>query len=158
MLPTNTTHKTRSLVLSLTMAAGLAVTAFTPPAAAGPLPTLSGWGVRGHASFMGSVSQQADGSLRGHFTIIIHNPGEAPVTCRYLRFRPRTVSGGSWSFDGHGTCWSSGGTFAAANHFAFSDLGSPGAGVDAVDVNYYGPVGVSIPGGFFDDGDIVYTP
>ncbi|MGK3998434.1 hypothetical protein [Sorangium sp. So ce1024] len=158
MMLTNTTHKTRSLVLSLTMAAGLAVTAFTSPAAADSLPTLSGWGVRGNASFMGSVSRQADGSLTGHFTIIIHNPGEAPVTCRYLRFRPRTVSGGSWSFDGHGTCWGSFGAFAASNRFAFSDLGSPGAGVDAVDVNYYGAVGVSIPGGFFDDGDIVYTP
>ncbi|WP_044964057.1 MULTISPECIES: hypothetical protein [Sorangium] len=54
--------------------------------------------------------------------------------------------------------WTSGGAFAAANRFTFSDLGSPGAGVDAVDVNYYGAVGVAIPGGFFDDGDIVYTP
>lgn len=158
MLPTNTTHTTRSLVMSLTMAAGLAVTAFTSPAAAGPLPTLSGWGVRDYGSFMGSVSQQADGSLRGHFTIVIHKPGEDPVTCRYLRFRPNVVSGASWNFDGYGTCWSSGGTFAAANRFVLVDYGSPGAGVDYVDVNYYGAVGVSIPGGYFNDGDIVYTP
>ncbi len=71
--------------MSLTMAAGLAVTAFTSPATAGPLPTLSGWGVRDYGGFMGSVSQQADGSLRGisrsSSTNLVKTP--SPVACAF---------------------------------------------------------------------------
>lgn len=152
------TLKHGSLITALALLTGAAVTSLTAPAAANPLPQLSGWGVRGDASFMGTIIQRTDGGLSGTFTIVILHAGEPPVTCRYTQFTPLQVNGSTWIFDGTGTCWGQYGPFAVSNHFAFIDYGSPGAGNDYVDVNYYGPIGVSIPGGRFDDGDITYTP
>jgi hypothetical protein len=38
------------------------------------------------------------------------------------------------------------------------DNGSPGAGVDVIDVNFLGPGGVAIPGGVLSSGDLAVTP
>lgn len=152
------TLKHGSLITALALLTGAAATTLATPAAANTLPQLSGWGVRGDASFMGTIVQQPRGALTGTFTIVILSPGAHPTTCRYTQFTPLQINGSSWSFDGTGTCWGQYGPFAVANQFTFVDNGSPGAGLDIVDVNFYGPVGVAIPGGSFDDGDITVTP
>jgi hypothetical protein len=36
--------------------------------------------------------------------------------------------------------------------------GSPGAGVDGIDVNFLGASGVAIPGGVLSSGDLILTP
>ena len=140
----------------------LALTAVAGAAAASP--NLSGWGTRDwntwHSSVIGDVTLQPDGSITGHFTIITFNDGEDTVFCRYLRFRPLRISGGGWAFDGYGVCLSesSGGYYPVSNRFAIGDYGSPGAGIDYIDVNYYGPVGPSVPGGYIQTGDLIVTP
>ena len=126
--------------------------------------TLSGWGTRDwqtfHSNFMGEVKRLPDGSLTGHFTLITFNDNEDTVFCRYLRFRPNRITGASWQFYGEGVCISasSGGYYPVTNHFAIIDYGSPGTGVDYIDVNYLGPIGPSVPGGFLNSGDMTYTP
>ena len=107
---------------------------------------------------MGSITRQADGSLTGHFTIVLDGGDQQPTVCRYLSFQPLHINGGSWELDASGSCWGQYGPFTAANHFYLADHGSPGAGVDAIDVNYYGSTGVAIPGGVLDDGDLTFTP
>lgn len=124
---------------------------------------LSGWGTRDwttfHSSFMGDVTLNPDGTLTGHFTIVTNNDGEGLVVCRYLRFRPTRIGGGSWIFDGFGQCLSaSSGYYAVSNRFVMIDYGTPGANVDYIDVNYYGPVGPSVPGGYIQSGDLISTP
>ena len=127
-------------------------------------PNLSGWGTRDwttyHSSFIGNVTLQPDGTLTGHFTIITSNDGEETVFCRYLRFSPTRIAGGGWLFDGYGVCISesSGGYYSVANRFAIGDYGSPGVGIDYIDVNYYGAVGPSVPGGFLNSGDLISAP
>ena len=142
---------------TLAALAALAVaTSALPAAAASPTTTMSGWGVRGDASFMGTVRHHTDGAMDGHFTIVVHKAGEEPTLCRYFSFRPLTIYPGGWSFEATGTCYTKGISFPAQNRISIGDNGSPGA--DYIDVNYYGAVGVSIPGGVLDEGDIVYTP
>jgi hypothetical protein len=124
---------------------------------------LSGGGARDwttfHSSFTGNLTHNADGTLTGHFTIVTANDGEDTVYCRYLRVRPTRVRGGSWIFDGFGQCLSasSGGYYAVSNRFVMIDYGSPGT-LDYIDVNYYGPVGPSVPGGNLQSGDLISTP
>ena len=145
----------------------LALTAVLSLAAVGAAeasPTFSGWGQRDwtsyHSTFMGSLSLQPDGTLTGHWTIITRNDGEEETFCRYQRFRPRVISGNSWWFDAWGQCISasSGGYYPVANLFFMLDNGSPGVNLDHLDVNYYGAVGPSIPGGTLQAGDLIYTP
>lgn len=125
---------------------------------------LSGWGTRDwttfHSSFMGDVTKNPDGTVTGHFTIVTENDGEEMVVCRYLRFRENRIGGGFWNFDGWGVCLSpsSGGYFSVHNRFAIIDFGTPGVGVDYIDVNYYGPVGPSVPGGYLQSGDLISVP
>lgn len=133
-------------------------------AAAHAAPNLSGWGTRDwttfHSTFIGDVTLNPDGTLTGHFSITTANDGEDLVFCRYLRFSPTRITGTGWVFDGYGVCLSasSGGYYAVSNRFAIADYGTPGVGVDYIDVNYYGPVGPSIPGGYLQSGDLVHTP
>lgn len=145
--------KARSMSVLLALAVGVSAAAPSQAAAS----TLTGWGVRGDSSFMGTVKQDSTGALSGHFTIVVTAPGQDPVLCRYYKFKAH-YNNSVAPFDGYGTCWTGGNKFDAANRFAIGDYGSPGAGVDYIDVNYYGPVGVSIGGGFFDDGDITVIP
>lgn len=147
---------------ALALVAALSVTAVA--AAAEAAPNLQGWGTRDyttfHSTFMGDVTLQPNGELTGHFTIITSNDGEETVFCRYLRFRPTRIAGGGWVFDGFGVCISesSGGYYPVSNRFAIGDYGTPGVGVDYIDVNYYGPVGPSVPGGYLVTGDLISTP
>jgi hypothetical protein len=144
----------------------LALTTLLSTAAAGTAAAdnLSGWGTRDwttfHSTFMGDVTKNPNGTVTGHFTIITHNDGEETVFCRYLRFRENRIGGGGWNFDGWGVCISesSGGYYPVHNRFAIVDYGTPGAGVDYIDVNYYGPVGPSVPGGFIQTGDLISVP
>jgi hypothetical protein len=149
----------RSNVCRLVTAAVFAtLSAASVANALSPSNTLSGWGQRGDARFMGSITYQANGSLQGKLTLVFDNGINQPTVCRYLSFQPLNINGGSWEFNAQGTCWSQYGSAPAANRFSFADNGSPGAGIDTVDVNYYGSTGVAIPGGFFSDGDITFTP
>jgi hypothetical protein len=124
--------------------------------------TISGWGTRDlgshHSTFTGSITEHPDGSLTGHFTILTHNDGEEPTACRYLRFLPNLRGSSLSNFNAYGVCWTPSGTFAAENRIVLVDGGTPGAGVDYIDVNYLGATGVSIPGGFIDDGEFVLAP
>ncbi|MBZ0234647.1 MAG: hypothetical protein K8M05_20105 [Deltaproteobacteria bacterium] len=125
---------------------------------------LSGWATRDwnnfHSSFMGDVTRNPNGSVTGHFTIITFNDGEETVYCRYLRFREIRIVNNSWQFEGWGVCLSasSGGYYPVHNRFTLIDYGVPGAGADYVDINYYGPVGPSVPGGFIQTGELTAIP
>lgn len=140
----------------------LALAAVLATASAAAADTLDGYGTRDwnnfHSQFMGHIEQQPDGSLKGNFTIITMNDGEDTVYCRYLRFRPTKIGGGSWIFDGFGQCLSasSGGYYAVSNRFVIIDYGA--GPNDYIDVNYYGPVGPSVPGGNLQSGDMTSTP
>lgn len=137
---------------AIAIAAALAVTAVAPSAMAAS-PTLSGWGARGNASFMGSLTLMTTGEITGNFTIVVADPpGEQPTVCRYTSFRARSVSGPKWDFDAAGTCWSAKGAFDAYNHIFIGDYGA-GNAIDGVDINDYGAMGVAVPGGILDDGD-----
>jgi len=153
---------TRHTVLAL--AAVLSITAFADRAEAGPIATLSGWGTRDwmtyHASFMGQVTLQSDGSLTGHWTIITFNDGEETKFCRYTRFTVNGIGGNGWSFDAYGVCISasSNGYYPVSNRIAIIDYGTPGTNVDYIDINYYGLVGVAVPGGYLQSGDLISAP
>jgi hypothetical protein len=153
-MPTSSCSNVRRLVT----AAVFVTLSAASVANASPPNTLSGWGERSGTRFMGSITRQADGSLKGKLTLVFDYGDNQPTVCRYLSFQPLNINGGSWVFNAQGTCWGQYGSFPAANRFYLADNGSPGAGVDAVDVNYYGSTGVAIPGGFFSDGDITFTP
>ncbi len=148
----------------LALAAVLSITAFAERAEAGPVATLSGWGTRDwttyHSSFMGQVDLQPDGSLTGHWTIITFNDGDETKFCRYLRFKVNKIVGNAWNFDAYGVCISasSNGYYSVSNRIALVDYGTPGANVDYIDINYYGPVGVSVPGGYLNSGDLISVP
>lgn len=155
--PTTKTHKLRTtLALAAVLTLGAAGTAAAE--------NLSGWATRDwmnfHSTFMGDVTKNPNGTLTGHFTIITENDGEDTVFCRYLRFREIRIAHHSWQFEGWGVCLSasSGGYYPVHNRFTLIDYGTPGAGVDYVDINYYGPVGPSVPGGYIQTGDMTYVP
>jgi len=122
---------------------------------------LSGWGTRDwttfHSSFMGDITLKPNGTLEGHFTIITNNDNEEQVVCRYLRFKPTRIGNGSWIFDGWGQCLSeSTGYYAVSNRFVIIDYGA--GPNDYIDVNYYGAVGPSVPGGNLQSGDMISVP
>jgi hypothetical protein len=144
----------------IALATVLGISALSTDAFAAP-PKLSGWGTRDlgthHSSFMGSLELQANGAVTGHLTIVLNNDGEEQVVCRYLRFRQNAIQRNSWNFDAFGVCFSaSTGYYSVSNRVVLIDYGSPGAGIDYVDINFYGPVGVSVPGGYIDDGEWTY--
>lgn len=145
----------------IALATVLGISTLSAAAIAGP--KLSGWGTRDlgthHSSFMGSLALQVDGTVTGHLTIVVDNDDEEQVVCRYLRFRKNSIQRHSWNFDAFGVCFSeSTGYYAVSNRVVLIDYGTPGAGVDYVDINFYGPVGVSVPGGYIDDGEWTYAP
>jgi len=59
-------------------------------------------GVRGDASFMGTIVQQPSGALSGTFTIVILPGRRAPHHVRYEQFTPLQVKRQHWIFDGTG--------------------------------------------------------
>jgi hypothetical protein len=116
------------------------------------------WGIY-HSSFVGNLKHNADGTLTGNYTIVTDNDGDETAWCRFLRFRPIQIANKSWIFEGWGQCYRlSTGYYQVHNRFVIIDYGTPGAGVDYIDVNYYGAVGPSVPGGFIQTGDLISTP
>jgi len=90
---------------------------------------------------------------------MVNNDGEEQVVCRYQRFKRNLVQRNSWNFDAWGVCYAeSTGYYSVSNRVVLIDYGTPGPGVDYVDINFYGPVGVSVPGGYINDGEWTYVP
>jgi hypothetical protein len=142
--------------LALLTAAPLSAQAFT----------ISGGANRGNFTVAGNLSTNS-GVPTGRFMIVeqILDPDSTvyAVSCVYTRFSNvvRHEPGNIVSFDALGTCTVlniSGSlyTFSASNRFAITDNG-PG-GVDTLDVNYYGPSGIAVPGGAVDVGNYVIAP
>lgn len=120
---------------------------------------VSGWGTRNEFTFGGQVDIQLSGAVSGHFTIVIDLPDGTHSSCRYLRFYRGSVSRNVATFYGDGRCYSpTYGWYTSSNQFTVHDNGSPGAGVDVIDVNFLGSTGVAIPGGFLSSGDLSITP
>jgi hypothetical protein len=140
------------------MAAVASLVAATAASAAGPW-QVSGWGTRNEFTFGGQVVIQPTGDVAGHFTIVIDLPDGTHSACRYLRFYRGSVSRNVATFYGDGRCYSpTYGWYTSVNQFTVQDNGSPGAGVDGIDVNFLGATGVAIPGGVLSSGDLTITP
>jgi hypothetical protein len=120
---------------------------------------VSGWGTRNEFTFGGQVDIQPTGAVSGHFTIVIDLPDGTHSSCRYLRFYRGSVARNVATFYGEGRCYSpTYGWYTSFNQFTVQDNGSPGAGVDVIDVNFLGSTGVAIPGGVLSSGDLAIAP
>jgi hypothetical protein len=119
---------------------------------------VSGWGTRAGFTFGGDVQIAADSSVSGHFTIIQDLPDGLHQSCRYTRLYRGDVSRGQAQFYGTGVCHGPYGWYTSQNFFTIVDHGSPGTGVDTIDVNFLGVAGISIPGGVLASGDLSVTP
>lgn len=119
---------------------------------------VSGWGKRGAFVFGGEVSIAPSGDVAGQFTIVIDEPNGTHGSCRYHRFWSGSASGASAVFSGLGYCHGPNGWYYSTNRFAITNVGSPGAGVDTIDVNLLSAIGVAIPGGTLDSGDLYVGP
>jgi hypothetical protein len=140
------------------VAALVGLVAATSASAAGPW-QVSGWGTRNEFTFGGQVVIQPTGDVAGHFTIVIDLPDGTHSACRYLRFYRGSVYRNVATFYGDGRCYSpTYGWYTSTNQFTVHDNGSPGAGVDVIDVNFLGASGVAIPGGVLSSGDLTLTP
>jgi hypothetical protein len=117
-----------------------------------------GWGTRSAFAFSGEVFIAASGAATGQFTIVEDVSPSQHLSCRYREFFHGLVTGHIAQFDAIGECIAPSGPFKSVNHFSIIDNGSPGAGVDQIDVNFIGPSGISIPGGVLTSGDFDVTP
>jgi hypothetical protein len=130
------------------------------PAHAAP-PTsgfVSGWGTRPGFAFGGEVKIATDGTTVGEFTIVMDIDPTHHVSCRYHDFYRGQVSGNLATFMAKGSCIGPSGPFTSFNNFGIADNGSPGAGLDKIDVNYFGATGIAIPGGLLVTGDLEVHP
>jgi hypothetical protein len=136
-----------------------------PVAAAAPSPlvpvgggefTLRGKGVRGGSTLGGTLVRKASGAVSGDFVIIITTAEDTATSCRYQKVAKVKRLGNTIAFDGFGECTTvtpkgAVTTWKAHNQFTVV-LGGAG-GTDTIDVNMYGPTGITIPGGTLDSGD-----
>jgi hypothetical protein len=111
-----------------------------------------------HWSFGGAVHLLDGGLGSGQFQLVLHLPPPLqPTRCHYDTFTNFTIVGNVAAFDATGVCSGENqfGTFqfAAANHFTIVDNGEPGRGVDVIDVNFLGPIGIALPGGLITGGN-----
>lgn len=119
------------------------------------------------SSILGLVHDQGNGVGKGFFTIILHRNvpegNTAAVVCKYKEFNDLVISGNTATFHSVGSCkiLTVSGTlqpFTSDNTFIIVDDGEPGAGIDALDVNFLGASGLSIPGGFLMEGNFIVSP
>jgi len=156
-----------ALILAVALVAVLATLLPVLPAdAGGTLGFVTGGGTKDQFSLIGRVYLTNQGAAKGHFVILAHpdvpDGSTVAVTCVYRDFDSVTISGNSASFHSVGTCkilLTDGSTakFTSDNVFSIIDNGEPGAGTDAIDVNFLGASGIAIPGGFLSGGNFVVS-
>ncbi len=118
--------------------------------------TLRGKGMRGSSTLGGTLVRAADGTVSGDVVIILTTPTDTSTSCRYQKFEKVQRTGNTVSFDGFGTCITvapSGAVTSWKAHNAFAVVLGGGKVKDTIDVNMYGPTGITIPGGALDVGD-----
>jgi hypothetical protein len=135
----------------------------------GPPPSpafVTGAGSRLHFSFGGTVTRVGQDHGTGSFRIIVHpdspDGSVVAVICTYKTFDNVQINGNTATFHsvGSGQVLLSDGTistFVADNAFAIVDNGAPGAGADAIDVNFLGATGIAVPGGTLAMGNFVVS-
>lgn len=118
-------------------------------------------------SIVGLVHDQGNGRGKGFFTIVVHRDvhegNTAAVVCNYKHFDDLVISGNTATFHSVGSCkvLTISGTlqpFTSDNTFTIVDNGEPGAGLDALDVNFLGASGVAIPGDLLMEGNFIVSP
>lgn len=118
--------------------------------------TLRGKGMRASSTLGGTLVRAADGTVSGDFLIILTTPTDTSTSCRYQKFEKVQRTGNTVSFDGFGACITvapSGAVTSWKAHNAFAIVLGAGKVKDTIDVNMYGPTGITIPGGTLDSGD-----
>jgi hypothetical protein len=118
--------------------------------------TLRGKGMRASSTLGGTLVRAADGTVSGDFVIILTSPTDTSTSCRYQKFEKVQRTGNTVSFDGFGSCVTvapSGAVTSWKAHNAFGLVLGAGRAKDTIDVNMYGPTGITIPGGTLDTGD-----
>jgi hypothetical protein len=137
-----------------------------PAEAGGILAFVTGGGTKDQFSFAGRVILTSRESAKGHFVIIVHHDvpdgNNVAATCVYKKFDQVTISGNTASFHSVGKCTllvndGSKVKFTSDNVFGIVDNGEPGTGTDTIDVNFLGPSGIAIPGGFLSGGNFVVS-
>ena len=147
------------------MLASLAISTLLSAAAADAAPvmpskgaafTIRGKGMRASSTLGGALERTADGSVRGEFVIMITTATDTATACRYRKFSKVVRSGGTVTFDAIGSCFTvapSGAMTEWKAKNAFAIVQGGGKIPDTIDVNMYGPSGITIPGGTLDSGD-----
>lgn len=118
-------------------------------------------------SLVGYVHQLGGGGGAGHFMIVVHRDtpenGMTAAVCEYTKFTNVFIANRVARFRSLGSCLgltTTGGlvAFTSDNVFGIADNGTPGAGVDTVDVNFLGAGGVAVPGSLLVDGNFIVRP
>jgi hypothetical protein len=118
-------------------------------------------------SIIGVLNARGNGKGSGFFTIIVHRDtpegATAAAVCEYKHFDNVVISGNVATFHSVGSCQvltTTGDTFpfTSDNTFAIVDNGTPGAGIDTVDVNGAGSAFITIPGSFLVNGNFIVNP
>ena len=139
-------------VLAVAVATGVATGQVT---AAGGKAYVTGGANKGGWTVAGTVKKSGSGAA-GHIRILRDVEPRATV-CDYTKFTKLSIKPKVAKFDAMGTCKGQNAfgpfRFKASNAFTISDFGEPGDGLDVIDVNFYGPTGIAIPGGVISDGN-----
>ncbi|AMY08354.1 Bacillolysin precursor [Luteitalea pratensis] len=156
---------------SIALARGRLITGITwallilgRPSDAAPAGAVTGQGARGEWLVTANVHLGPDGTVSGQFQVLGRLQDGTPLACRYDTFRRMVILVNQARFDASGTCGyradGRGVEFAAENRIVIVDNGEPGAGRDALDVNFLGTSGIAIPGGAIDRGnfDVAAAP
>ena len=118
-------------------------------------------------SIVGWVKIQSSGRVKGNFLIVVHRDEPefttAAAVCTYRIFDNVVIDGNRATFHSVGSCVSlttTGGrqSFTSDNTFTIVDNGSPGPGLDAIDVNFAGASGVAVPGSLLVNGNFIVVP
>ncbi len=118
-------------------------------------------------SIVGWVKILNNGRVKGNFLIVVHRDEPefttAAAVCTYKAFDNVVINDNRATFHSVGSCVSlttTGGreSFTSDNTFTIVDNGSPGPGVDAIDVNFAGAGGVAIPGSLLVNGNFIVVP
>jgi hypothetical protein len=126
------------------------------PADDGSAFTLRGKGMRASSTLGGAITRTASGKVSGEFVIMITTATDTATACRYTKFDKVKKHGNTVTFDAVGRCFTvapSGSVTDWKASNAFSIVQGNGKNADTIDVNMYGPNGITIPGGYLDSGD-----
>lgn len=126
------------------------------PADDGSAFTLRGKGMRASSTLGGAITRTAAGKVSGEFVIMITTANDTATACRYTKFDKVKKAGKAVTFDAIGRCFTvapSGSVTDWKASNAFAIVQGSGGNADTIDVNMYGPNGITIPGGYLDSGD-----